>query len=212
MKLAIYGAAGMIGGRITAEALRRGHSVSALVRTTGKLALDDPKLAERKADIADAGQVAQMVRGHDAVICAISPRNERGPQLMALAILSLAQGLPQAGVKRLLVVGGAGSLEVAPGKRLMDTPHFPEAYKVEAKAGAEALALLRLQDQLDWTFISPPGVIQPGERLGVFRIGGEQLLTDATGQSRISAEDYAVAMIDEVEQGRNIKRRITVAY
>jgi uncharacterized protein len=212
MKIALYGAAGMIGSRIASEALGRGHSVSALVRTTGKLTIKDPKLTETQADIANAGQVESLVRGHDAVVCAISPRNDRGPQLMAFAILSLSKGLPKAEVKRLLVVGGAGTLMVAPGKRLMDTPIFPEAYKAEAKAQAEALALLRQQDQLDWTYISPAGVIQPGERTGKFRVGGERLLSDASGQSRISAEDYAMALVDELEQGKHLKKRITVAY
>jgi uncharacterized protein len=94
----------------------------------------------------------------------------------------------------------------------MDTPLFPEAYKAEAKAQAEALALLRLQDQLDWTYLSPAGVIQPGERTGVFRVGGDKLLSDASGQSRISAEDYAVALVDEAERGQHVKQRITVAY
>jgi putative NADH-flavin reductase len=212
MKVAVYGAAGMIGSRIVAEALRRDHPVSALVRTPGKLGLKDAGLTEIKADVADPRQVVELVRGHDAVICAVSPRNEQGPQMMPLAALSLAYGLPRAGVKRLLFVGGAGSLEVAPGKRLMDTPLFPEAYKTEAKAQAEALAILRLQDQLEWTYLSPAGVIQPGERTGVFRVGGEHLLIDAKGQSRISAEDYAVALINELEQGRHLRQRITVAY
>jgi len=211
MRLAVYGAAGMIGGRIVSEALRRGHRVSALVRTTGKLAAA-VGVDEMQADAADVGQASRLLAGHDAVVCAISPRNERGPQLMALTVLALSRALPEAGLRRLVMVGGAGSLEVAPGKRLMDTPLFPEAYKAEAKAQAEALALLRLQDQLDWTYISPAGVIQPGTRTGAYRIGGEQLLVDATGQSRISAEDYAVALVDELERGSHLKQRITVAY
>ena len=211
MRLAVYGAAGMIGGRIVSEALRRGHRVSALVRTTGKLAAA-VGVDEMQADAADVGQASRLLAGHDAVVCAISPRNERGPQLMALTVLALSRALPEAGLRRLVMVGGAGILGVAPGKRLMDTPLFPEAYKAEAKAQAEALALLRLQDQLDWTYISPAGVIQPGTRTGAYRIGGEQLLVDATGQSRISAEDYAVALVDELERGSHLKQRITVAY
>jgi len=211
MKLAIYGAAGMIGKAITAEALKRGHRVTALVRTPGKLP-PNPQLTEKKADAADEPQVAEMVAGHDAVICAISPRNEAGPALLSKAAHALIAGLKKAGVKRLLIVGGAGSLEIGDGKVLLDSPHFPPEYKVEALAGAEALAVYRAERGLDWTFISPPAVIAPGQRTGKFRVGGDQLLSDAKGESKISVEDYAVAMLDELEKGAHLQKRITVAY
>ncbi len=212
MKLAIYGAAGTVGSRIVKEALTRGHEVTALVRTLGKLGLSDPKLTELKADAADAADVAIKVKGHDAVICAISPRNERGPALLADAARALIKGLKQAGVKRLLVVGGAGSLEVAPGVMLMDTPTFPPEYKAEAMAHYEALKVYREEKDLEWTFLSPAAFFAPGERKGKFRVGGDQLLLDKDGQSKISMEDYAYALIYEAEKGNKVRKRFTVAY
>jgi putative NADH-flavin reductase len=125
---------------------------------------------------------------------------------------ALISAVKTAGVKRLLVVGGAGSLEVAPGKVLMDTDGFPEAFKAEAKAGARFLARLRAEPDLDWTFLSPSADFAPGERTGHFRLGGDQLLSDATGKSHISTEDFAIAMVDEVEQPAHSRQRFTVGY
>ncbi|MFP3968628.1 NAD(P)H-binding protein, partial [Actinomadura fulvescens] len=126
---------------------------------------------------------------------------------------AVLDGVREAGVRRLVVVGGAGSLEVAPGVRLVDDPHFPEAYKAESLAQAELLDLIRKEaGDLEWTYLSPPSIIEPGERTGTFRLGGDQLLTDAEGGSRISAEDYAIALVDELENGNAVGRRITVAY
>jgi hypothetical protein len=117
-----------------------------------------------------------------------------------------------AGLKRLVVVGGAGSLEVAPGKQLVDTEGFPDVYKAVALAHRDALAFYRTVSDLDWTFFSPAALIAPGERTGTFRTGTDTLLVDAEGNSRISAEDYAVAFVDELEQGRFIRKIATVAY
>jgi putative NADH-flavin reductase len=126
---------------------------------------------------------------------------------------AVLDGLRKAGVRRLVVVGGAGSLEVAPGVRIVDLPEFSDAYKPEALAQAALLDLLRDNaDDLEWTYISPGATIEPGERTGVYRVGGDQLLLDDDGNSRVSAEDYAIALVDELEKGENIRRRITVAY
>jgi putative NADH-flavin reductase len=124
---------------------------------------------------------------------------------------SLITGLVQAGVRRLVIVGGAGSLEVAPGVQLVDTPEFPAAWKGIALAHRDALDVFRTAE-LDWTYISPAAFIEPGKRTGSFRIGSNQLITDAQGNSRISNEDYAVALVDEVEKGNFIRRQMTVAY
>ncbi len=212
MKLAIYGAAGMIGSRIVKEALSRGHEVTALVRTPGKLAISDPKFKEIQADAADPAGVAANAKGHDLVICAISPRNERGPQLMPQAARALIAGCKQAGVHRMIMVGGAGSLEVAPGVMLMDTPQFPQEYKSEALASYEALKILREEKELEWTYFSPAAQIFPGERRGKFRLGGDQLVVDANGESKISAEDYAYALVYEAEKANKPRRRFTAAY
>jgi putative NADH-flavin reductase len=212
MKFAIYGAAGMVGSRLVNEALSRSHEVTALVRTPGKLKIENPAFKELQADASDAADVAQKVAGHDAVICAISPRNERGPDLMPEAAKALISGMKKAAVKRLLWVGGAGSLEVAPGVMLMSTPEFPKEYLSEAQAGYEALKVLREEKELDWSYLSPAAILAPGERKGKFRLGGDQLLVDANGNSKISMEDYAYALIYQAEKGGKIRQRFTVAY
>ena len=210
MKIALFGT-GMIGSRIAAEALARGHQVTAVVRTPGKLALRHAHLHEVSGNADDAGSIARIVAGHDAVISAVGVGvGEQSGLLRASA--ALLQGVKQAGVKRLLIVGGAGSLEVAPGLHLVDAPGFPEAYKAPALAHREVLEQVRREHDLNWTYFSPAAMIAPGERTGQFRLGGDQLVSDAKGDSRISAEDYAVAMIDEVEQPRHIRKRFTAAY
>ena len=198
----------MIGSRILSEALRRGHEVTAVVRDPAKLAAKHKKLTVVKGDVLDADTVALVAKGQDAVLSAVGPAAD----VVTGAPRSLIDGLTRAGVKRLVVVGGAGSLEVAPGIQLINTPDFPKAWLAPAKAHSVALATLRKNTTLDWTNISPAAMIAPGERTGEFRLGTDQLVTDAKGESRISAEDYAVAFLDEVEQPRHIRQRFTVAY
>ena len=208
MKIALLGAGGMIGSRIAAEALARGHEVTAVVRTPGKLAAKHARLKEVQGDALNAASIAHVVAGQDAVISAISaPEQEE----LLRATAAQIEGVRQARVPRLLVVGGAGTLEVAPGLQLVDAPDFPAAYKPPALAHRAVLAVYRNTD-LDWTYLSPAAVITPGERTGKFRLGKDQLVTDAKGESRISAEDYAVAMIDELEKPRHIRQRFTLGY
>ena len=128
------------------------------------------------------------------------------------AIRSLIAGMKKAGVKRLLVVGGAGSLEIAPGLQLVDTPDFPPLWKAGSLATREVLNILRGEQELEWCFLSPSALLEPGQRTGQFRLGTDQLLIDRTGQSKISLEDYAMAMIDELENPKHIRRRFTVGY
>lgn len=203
MKILLIGATGMIGSRIAAEARRRGHEVTGVTRSGAE--------GTARAEASDAAAVA----GHDAAVLSVPPPRDGSETTGPLLAITrgVLDGLREAGVRRLIVVGGAGSLEVAPGVRLVDTPEFPEIYKNEALAAAEQLGVIRAEaGDLDWTFISPAAVIQPGERTGVFRLGGDQLLTDGEGNSTISAEDYAVALVDELEKGNAVQRRITVAY
>jgi uncharacterized protein len=209
MKIALYGATGMIGQSILRETLSRGHEVTAIARDPSKLTPAD-RLTAVKGDILDTVEVAATIKGHDAVISSINAPND-DPQFFVRTAHSLIDALKQAGVQRLISVGGAGSLEVAPGVKLFDTAEFPVAWRPSAKALGAALDVYRTSD-LDWTFISPAGVIAPGERTGKFRTGGDQLLTDANGESRISVDDYAIALVDELEQPKNIRRRMTVAY
>ncbi len=208
MKIALFGT-GMIGSRIAREALSRGHQVTVVARTTGKLP-KDLAVREVQGDARNAESIASAVRGHDAVISAVGVGTGEQSGLLE-ASKALLVGVKQAGVPRLLVVGGAGSLEVQPGLQLVDAPGFPDAYKPPALAHREVLELVRKAD-LDWTYLSPAAVITPGERTGKFRLGGEQLVADAKGDSRISAEDYAVAMLDELERPRHIRKRFTLGY
>src|SRR5205085_2835221 len=173
-----------------------------------------PRVPLVKGDATDAESVAQLARGADAVVSAISPRpNPRGlpaPSLSSNA-RALITGLPAAGVKRVLYVGGAGSLEVAPGKPLADQPEFPEVYKAEAQEGRDALAIWRDEARgLDWTYLSPAAEIGPGKRTGSYRTTGNKLLVDDTGRSFITFEDYAVAVLDELERPRHVGQRFGV--
>jgi hypothetical protein len=212
MKIALYGATGMIGSRILDEALRRGHTVTAIVRDPSRLQKTAPNLKVTAADILDPASVANVVAGADAVISAYAPPHDNPQQLLA-AYHSLLEGLPQAGVKRVIVIGGAGSLEVAPGVQLVDTPEFPAAWKAPALAHRDVLNLFRSSaGALDWTYVSPAAFIQPGERTQKYRTANDTLITDENGDSRISTEDFAIAIVDEVEQSRHVKQRFTAAY
>lgn len=213
MKVVVFGVSGAIGQAIARELLARGHTVTGVNRTGAPA--DDLVLQVEAGDARDPESVARLVTGADAAVSAVGPR--RGVDDPGYIILGaahgLAAGLRQAGVRRLVVVGGAGSLEVAPGQRLLDSPDFPQEWKQTALAHADALEFFRGIDDLDWTFISPADRIEPGERTGAFRIGGDQLLRDEAGVSRISIPDFAIAAANQVEAaGADVRRRITVAY
>ncbi|TDB74389.1 NAD(P)-dependent oxidoreductase [Micromonospora sp. KC723] len=216
MKILVIGATGMIGSRIVAEALNRGHQVTAASRSGRSDGLPtDPTLTAVALDAAAPSAVAEQPAGHDAVISAVSPpRDGSDPAAPLLGTYrSLVEGLRTAGVRRLIAVGGAGSLKTASGQDRVDNPDFPAIYKAEALAQRDLLNLLRAEaTDLDWTYVSPADHIAPGERTGTFRRGGDQLLAATDGSSFISAEDYAVALVDEFETNDNIRRRITVAY
>ncbi len=212
MKIAVFGASGTIGQRIAQEAFFRGHEVKAIVRDPARLPLAHPLLTIEVGDILDSARVAQTIVGSDVVVSAIGPTGSASVRVLVDAAHALIESLPQAGVKRLVVIGGAGSLEVAPGIQLVDTPDFPEALKALALAHREALEAYRTAENLDWTYVSPALFIAPGERTGAYRIALDQLLTNGKGESRISAEDYAVALVDEIEAPRFVRQRFTVAY
>jgi uncharacterized protein len=209
MNVVLYGASGMIGSRILDELVRRGHQVKAVVRNPGKIA-PRPGVTAVKGDVTSAPSVAQTARGADAAISAYAaPQGEEST--LSAALFALLDGLAEAGVKRLIVVGGAGSLEAVPGVALVDAPGFPEAYRDVAMAHRDLLPILR-ESSLDWTCLSPAGIIEPGERTGKFRLGTTFLVVDEKGESRISAEDYAVALVDELENPQHIRRQFTLAY
>lgn len=216
MKIVLFGASGNIGQRIAAEGLRRGHEIVGVVRDPAAVGSRGPRVTLVKGDATSSDSVTGIVQGADAVVSAISPRpNARGlpaPSLAANA-RALIAGLRASGVKRVLYVGGASSLEVASGQMLADLPDFPDIYKAEAQEGREALAVWRAEAEgLDWTYLSPAAEIGPGERTGTYRTTGDQLLVDAAGKSFITFEDYAVAVLDELERPQHVGRRFGVAY
>lgn len=213
MKIALLGATGFVGSAILNEALERGHEVTAIARHPEKLAAH-PKLHAQGGDIYNVDEVARLVAGHDAVISAFNPgwTNPDIHDLQVKGTKTIIAGVKKAGIKRLLFVGGAGSLEVKPGVQSVDLPEFPKEWKQGALATREALNLLRQEPGLDWSFLSPSADLSPGQRTGKFRLGKDQLLKDANGQSRISTQDYAVAMLDEVEKPSHVRQRFTVGY
>ncbi len=214
MKVALIGATGFVGSQLLSEALDRGHQVTAIVRRTERLPAHQ-NLTAKQADIMDTDALADLLAGHEAVIAAYNPDRETPGDVyerMVAGAKSIIEATKKAGVKRLLVVGGAGSLEVAPGQQMLDQPGFPEDWKAGASGTRQFLYLLKEEKDLDWTFLSPAAVLQPGERTGKFRLGGDQLMVDAEGQCRISTQDYAVAMIDELEEPKHTRKRFCVAY
>lgn len=212
MNIILFGARGSIGSAIAQEAISRGHTVTGVVRSSA----DAPAatgLHLVAGNALDAASVATVVRGADAVVSATAPRPEDGPTALNDVARALIRGLTTAGVKRLIVVGGAGSLYVAPGLQLVDAPAFPEAYKAIAVAHNAMLQVIKAEaGALEWTYFSPAAMIGPGPRTGVFRLGTDQLLVDAAGNSAISIADYAVALVDELETGASKRRQMTAAY
>ncbi|MBV9457056.1 MAG: NAD(P)-dependent oxidoreductase [Bradyrhizobium sp.] len=203
MKIAIAGASGRAGSRITAELARRGHHVTAIARNPDKIERL-PGVTAVKGDVLNQAELARLWSGHDAAVSSVHFTASDPDKLIAAARDSK--------VGRYLVVGGAGSLEVAPGVRLVTTPGFPAQYKAEAEKGAAFLDLLRLQKDINWTFLSPSALFIEGERTGRFRLGTDQLLTDTNGKSWISFEDFAVALADEIERPAHPRARFTVGY
>lgn len=202
-KIAIIGATGRAGSRLLEEALRRGHSVTAIARKAsaaparnGVTAID--------VDVQDTAALQKALSGHEAVFSAA--------HFSTIAYDKIVTAVRNAGVPRLLVVGGAGSLFVAPGLRVIDTPDFPPEYKAEASAGFAYLNALQDEKDIDWTFLSPSAEFVEGPRTGIFRIGKDDLLVDAAGRSWITFADYAIAYLDELEKPVHSRQRFTVGY
>jgi hypothetical protein len=201
MRIALIGATGNVGQRVTAEALRRGHEVIAIARDISKVETQ-AGVTPVQADLRDKAAIGKAILGADAVVLSV--------KFQALDVEDLLDVLKDA--KRLLIVGGAASLYVAPGLQLIDTEGFPDFIKVEAEPARRALARIQQEKDLDWTFLSPSVSFGPGERTGKFRLGKDELLSDAEGKSHISYEDYAIALLDEIERPAHSRERFTVGY
>ncbi|HEX6497250.1 MAG TPA: NAD(P)-dependent oxidoreductase [Acidobacteriaceae bacterium] len=221
MKIVLYGATGNAGSRILTELLGRGHEVLAVVRNLDKkpekLAPNDG-LTAVQGDLSSVEEIAEAIGGAQAVVSAYSPPPDKTEQLIDVTkrqIAAVQQVSQQASspeyAPRLVVVGGAGSLEVAPGVTLVSTKDFPAAWKAIALAHERALELLRASS-IDWTYLSPSAFFEPGQRTGKFRLAQDELLTAADGKSWISMEDYAIALVDELERPQHRRQRFTVGY
>jgi putative NADH-flavin reductase len=214
-QLVLIGASGFVGSAILKEALSRGHQVTGVVRNPVKLKVTHPNFTLRPADVSTAETVAEVCSLAEVVVSAYNPgwNNPNIYEDTLRVYPEILKGVKKSGVDRLMVVGGGGSLFVSPGVRLMDTGAIP----LEFMPGVRSLAtfyfdFLMPEQELDWVFFSPAAMLVPGERTGVYRLGKDDLIVDAEGKSTISVEDYAKAMIDEIEQPTQHKERFTIGY
>lgn len=216
MSIVVFGASGNIGSNIRKEALSRNHRVTAVTHSSNLEPAE--RLTALKADIANPDDVAKIAAGHDAVISAYSPglrhhSAENAAVLIEKAHASLFEGVKRAGVRRIIIVGGVGSLEASPGVDVVDSDFYPADHKAHTLRNREILrSLQRGEHDLDWTYVSPPLSIKSGERTGRFRLGEDALLRDEAGESRISEADFAIAILDELDKGQFVRRRFTAAY
>ena len=214
-RIALIGASGFVGSALLKESLKRGHSVTAIVRHPEKITLNDPNLQIIQGDVLSEQSITDVIKGVDVVISAYNPgwTNPNISQETTAAYQSIISCVKKAKIPRLLIVGGAGSLYVAPEKRVMDTGVIPESYLPAVESLANVLYdLQKNEKELDWAYFSPAGNIEPGERTGKFRLGKDQLMVDKDGKSNISVEDYAVAMLDEVDSPVHHRERFTIGY
>ena len=218
MKVALIGATGFVGAKILDEALSRGHQVTAIVRKPEALPKREHVTAV-KADVADVDALARALTGHHVVISAFNPgRGTPGDGIYDEFVAghqAIIDAVKTSGVTRYLAVGGAGSLKTAEGVEMIDSPSFPEEYRPYLggiRGTREQYYMLKAEPGLDWVFLAPSAFLAPGERTGKYRVGKDHLLANEQGESRISLEDYAVAMVDEMERPAHHRERFTVGY
>jgi hypothetical protein len=209
LHIALYGATGKSGSRILTELLTRGHQVTAIVRDPAKLAAR-PGFTVVQGDVASVDGIASRIKGADAVVSAYAPPPNDTDQLLSVTG-RIIEAVKQAGVPRLLIVGGAGSLEVAPGMTVIASGHVPAEWLPIAVSHANLLEQVK-KSEINWTYFSPAGFLVPGERTGKFRLGTNQLIANEQGDSRISLEDYAIALVDELETPKHERERFTIGY
>jgi putative NADH-flavin reductase len=209
VKVALYGSTGKAGSRILKELLSRDHRVTAIARNPAKLE-GVAGVTTKEDDLADVNRTAEAIRGVDAVISAYGPPQDNTDEIVEVTRRQV-EAVKRAGNPRLLVVGGAGGLEVAPGVTLLDSGYLPDAYKPIASSHVRALNVLETSD-VDWTYLAPAAYFEPGERTGKFRLGKNELIADEKHESRISMEDYAIALVNELERPEHRKQRFSVGY
>jgi uncharacterized protein len=218
MKVALIGASGYVGSRVLAEALQRGHSMTALVRHPEKIAAH-ARLSVQAVDVLKVDELAKALAGHDVAVSAFNPeRGSRAPDVYERHVAghkAIIAAVKKSGVTRFIAVGGAASLKTASGQEYLDSPEFPADYapfKAGIRGTRELYYLLQKEPHLDWVFLSPSVHLTPGTRTGRYRVGKDHVLYDAEGLSAISLEDYAVALLDELEQPKHHRERFTVGY
>ncbi|WP_263349922.1 NAD(P)-dependent oxidoreductase [Acidicapsa acidisoli] len=209
MHIALYGATGQSGSRILTELLARGHQVTTVVRNPAKLSARRG-LTVVQGDVSTVDTIAEKIKGADAVVSAYAPPADETDQLIPVTGRFI-EAVKQAGVPRLIIVGGAGSLEVAPGVTVIESGHLPAQWLPIAISHQKTLDLIR-KSEINWTYFSPAGFFVPGERTGKFRLGTDQLIANEQGDSRISLEDYAIALVDELESPKRERQRFTIGY
>jgi putative NADH-flavin reductase len=207
MNAVLYGATGNSGSRILQELISRGHQVTAVARDTSKL---PPTVTAKQDDLSNVDTIASIIQGADAVISAYAPPKDNTDALLGVTERQIA-AVKKAGNVRLIVVGGAASLEVAPGVTLLASGHLPAQWVAIAASHENALRMCEASD-INWTYFSPAAFFEPGERTGKFRIGTNSLILDSKGDSRISMEDYAIALVDELEKPAHERGRFTIGY
>lgn len=207
MDVVLFGATGKAGSRILQELLSRGHQVTAVARNPSNL---PPNVKSKQDDLSNVDTIASIIQGKDAVISAYSPPQDNTDALLGVTERQIA-AVKKAGDIRLIVVGGAGSLEVAPGVTLIESGHLPAEWLPIATSHANALKILEASN-INWTYFSPAAYFGPGERTGKFRLGEKDLVADNQGNSRISMEDYAIALVDELEKPAHQRARFTIGY
>lgn len=217
MKVALIGASGFVGTAVLAELLNRGHEVTALVRNPKRVNQATEKLNVKQVDVESAEGLVLALEGHDAVISAYNAgwTNPNIYEDFLSNSKSIQAAVKKSGLKRLIVVGGGGSLFVAPGVQVVDTPQFPEEWKAGALAARDYLKVIQEEKELDWTFLSPALEMHQGTsgvRTGKYRVGLDNPVVDESGRSVISVEDAALAIVDELERPKHVRQRFTVAY
>ena len=210
MKVALYGATGKAGSRILKELVSRGHRVTAIVRDPARLPQPGPGVVVKQDDLSDPKKIAAAVNGAEAIISAYGPPQDEPDALVGVTQRQIEAVSQQTNV-RLIVVGGAGALYVAPGVTLIDSGYLPEAVLPIARAHDKAFNLLRAS-AVDWTYLAPAAYFEPGKRTGKFRLGKDELIANAQQESRISMEDYAIALVDELETPRHRRQRFSIGY
>ncbi|MCG1003220.1 MULTISPECIES: NAD(P)-dependent oxidoreductase [Halobacterium] len=212
MDVLLLGASGRIGHRIANELLDRGHTVTGVSRSGDVEGIDDTDFEAVAGDATNAIDVADLAEGHDAVASALGPSENEDVTVLVEMAEAVVEGMRDAGVDRLVWTGGAGGLRVGPDTRLIETEDFPEEWKPVARAAIEAYDVFEAADDLDWTYVAPAALIEPGERTGEYRTADGELVADEDGESYISMEDFAVAFVDELESGEAVHTYLGTGY